>query len=193
VTNPSKTEKIQTHFQALSSLAASLNKASDELTKAVSILDEALKKLNIGLTVWVDYASRAEEAWEYDDDQIGYCKVNGKWGIALQRIWGDNQQNTSGGEGPWLFNDAPREMRLTSVDKIPEMIEALSKEAFNTTKRVQEKTCEVSELAKVVEQIASERGHLLGNIGDPEPRIKKMIKPHVGLSDLLSTDRPGSE
>jgi hypothetical protein len=183
-----KITKIQTHFQTLSNLAASLNKASDELTKAVSVLDEALKKLNIGLTVWVNYASRAVEEWEFDDDQIGYCKVNGKWGIALQRFWGDHQRDTFGGEGPWLFNDAPREMRLRSVDKIPELIEALSKEAFNTTRKIQEKTSEVTELAKVVEQIGD---GVLGNIGSPEPRVKKMIKPHVGLSDLLSTDRPG--
>lgn len=184
---------IQLHFQSLSNLATSLNKASDELTKAVSILDEALKKLNIGLTVWVDFASRAVEATEFDVDEIGYCKVNGKWGISIQRVWGDNQRDTYGGEGPWLFNDAPRELRLKSVDKIPEMIEALSKEAFSTTRKIQEKTTEVTELAKVVEQIASEQEGVLGNIRTPETRVKTPIKLHGGLSDLLSTDRPGNK
>lgn len=152
----SKIEKIQTHFQVLSSVASTLNNASDELTKAVSMLDEALKKLNIGLTVWVTFRSRAVVEPEYDDDQIGYCKVNGKWGIALRRIWGDPVQDHYGDEGAWLFNDAPRDMRLHSVDKIPELIEALGKEASDTAQKINEKTREVSELASAIERIASE-------------------------------------
>src|SRR5713101_3022462 len=96
----SKIEKIQTHFQALASVATSLNTASDELTKVVGVLDEALKKLNIGLTVWLAFRHRAVEEWEYDDDEIGYAKVNGKWGIALRRIWGDNRADHYGDEGP---------------------------------------------------------------------------------------------
>ncbi len=153
----SKVEKIQAHFQALSSVASSLNKASDELTKVVAILDEALKNLNVGLTVWVTFRSRGVEPQEYDNDQIGYCKVNGKWGIALRQIWGDYGMDYFASEGPWLFNEAPREMRLHGVDKIPEVIEALGKEAFDTTKKIHEKTQEVRELSGAIEKIASEQ------------------------------------
>jgi len=154
--NDSQVERIQSHFHALSEVAFTLNSASDELTKAVGILDEALKKLNIGLTVWVDYASRAVEPWEYHDEQIGYCKVNGKWGLSLQRVWGDNQSDHHGSDGPWLFNDAPREMRLRGVDKIPEVIERLGKEASDTAKRVEEKTKHVRELAAAITELEDE-------------------------------------
>ena len=69
----SKIEKIQTHFKALSSVAPTLNAASDELTKAVAVLDENLKKLNVGLTAWVTFRSRAVHPSmrdeEYDDDE----------------------------------------------------------------------------------------------------------------------------
>jgi hypothetical protein len=149
-----KFAKVQANFRALSSVSTSLNTASDELAKAVSVLAEALKKLNVGLTVWVTFRSRDVEEWEYDDDQIGYGKVNGKWGITLRRNWGDIRNDNSGEDGPWLFNEAPREMRLASVDKIPELIEALSREASDTTKRIQEKTQEVRELASVIEHPA---------------------------------------
>src|SRR5271156_5144664 len=110
--NDSKFEKVQTDFQALFVVASSLNSASDELTKVVGILDGALQRLNIGLSVWIDYASRAEQPDEIDEDQIGYCKVNGKWGIGLRRVWGNSQADIYDSEGPWLFNDSPREMRL---------------------------------------------------------------------------------
>jgi hypothetical protein len=151
--NEPKFAKIQTNFKALSSVAGSLNTASDELTKAVSVLDEALKKLNIGLTVWVDSIGVDLVPPEYDMQQIGYSKVNNKWGIALRRIWGDESTDQFHEEGPWLFSDAPREMRLYGVDKISALIEALSKEASTTTKKIQEKTQEVRELASAIEYL----------------------------------------
>jgi hypothetical protein len=42
------------------------------------------------------------------------------------------------------------------VDKIPELIEALSKEAFNTAQKIEEKTQKVGELASAIDQIAKD-------------------------------------
>jgi hypothetical protein len=153
----SKAEKIQTHFQTLSKTASSLNIASDGLTQTVSILNEALQKLNIGLTVWVVVRADCaeDEPYIYDHDEIGYCKVNGVWGIALQHVRGDASRDEESKDGPWLFNDAPRELRLAGVDKIPDLIEALSKEALKTTKRVQEKTNEVRAVAEAIQNITA--------------------------------------
>jgi len=151
-----KLAKIQTHFHALSAAAPALNAASDDLTKAVTVLDEALKKLNIGLSSWVNFRRRGIEEFEYDDDQIGYAKVDGKWGIALRRVWGDYNLEQYGNDGPWLFNDAPRELRLLSVDKIPDLIEALGKEATDTTKKVEEKARQVRDLATAIAEIPSD-------------------------------------
>lgn len=151
-----KISQIQTNLQTLSTVASSLNTASDELTKVVGKLDEALKKLNVGLTVWVTAWSRGVEEYEYDDDQIGYDKVNGKWGIALRHLWGNHANDHHDEEGPWLFTDAPREMRIHCVSGIPELIERLTKEASDTTKKIQEKTKEVGQLAAAIESAANE-------------------------------------
>jgi hypothetical protein len=152
-----KIAKIQTSFQALSEIAPALNTASDELTKTVSYLDEALKKLNVGLAAWVTFNARGDEnePQAYDEDQIGYSKVNGVWGIALRRIWGDPAREEYGHDGPWLFNDASREMRLQSIDKIPEVIEKLAKDALSTKKKIEEKTKEVRTLADAIVPIAN--------------------------------------
>lgn len=154
----SKVDKVQKDFQNLASIAISLNTASDGLTKVVGVLDEALKKLGVGITVWETFSDRGDEnnPERYDCDQIGYSKVGSKWGIALRHIWGHEGFNDHNEEGPWQFNDAPREMRLRSVDKIADVIESLAKRAVETTKKIQEKTEELSELADVVSKIANE-------------------------------------
>jgi prefoldin subunit 5 len=183
----SKIAKIQAHFQTLSTVAPTLNSASDELNRCVASLDESLKKLNAGLTVWVSFRSRGVEEDEYDDDQIGYAKVDGKWGIAIRHIWGNYATEKFGDEGPWFFNDASRDLRLLAVDQLPELIEALGEEASKVTKRVQEKTKQVHELATAIEQVAKppQQGVSFGraaldaaknNLKTPEGKIVEAAK-----------------
>lgn len=154
--NP-KIAKVQTRFRELSNLATSLNAASDEFTKIVGTLDEALKKLNVGLTVWLSFRFRGDdnEPQIFDQDQIGYAKVSATWGIVLRRIWGDEERDIYHEDGPWLFKDAPRELRLAAADKIPELIEALAKAASTTTKEVLEKTQQVRELAAAIDEVSN--------------------------------------
>jgi hypothetical protein len=146
-----------TNFETLSTVASSLNTASDELTKVVAVLDEALKKLNIGLTVWVPFRFREDpDSPEcYDRDEIGYTKVQGTWGLALHRIWGDHVRDDHYEDGPWPFKDAPRELRIECLDEIAGVIEELAKSAIVTTKKVQDKTKQVRELAAAIGQVAN--------------------------------------
>jgi len=155
----SKINEVQKQFQALSAVASSLNTASDILTQVVAMLDESLKKLNVGIVAWVTFCWRVDEngdPHDFDKDQIGYCKIRGMWGIALRRIWGNTISDDFNSEGPWLFNDAPRDMRIAGVDKIPKLIQELCEQATETTRMVVEKTLQVRELADAIEQIAKQ-------------------------------------
>jgi hypothetical protein len=180
-----KITKALAHFENLSTVASTLNAASDELTKVVAALDEALKKLNIGLTVWMSFRYRGDpdSTGEYDTDQIGYAKVQSSWGLALRRIWGNESFDAHNEDGPWHFSDAPREMRIAAVDRIPEFIEALSKEASDTTRRVQEKTKQVRELAVAIGQMASPSKPAKG-LGGLKTLQENLAKPTMKLSDL---------
>jgi cell division septum initiation protein DivIVA len=171
-----KFEKIQSHFQTLSNIASSLNAASDELTSSVKILSDSLKKLNVGLTVWVVFRTRIDDVPHlYDHDEIGYCKVGGEWGIALRSVNGNLARDEHNTESLYLFNDAPREMRLAAVDRLPALIEALAKEAFNTTKRVQQKAQQVRELAQAISNASVAE----------QPTPTQNVKPISGLRELL--------
>lgn len=205
MTASDKIDRVQTHFQVLSKTASSLNAASDELTSSVSVLSESLKKLNVGLTVWVMFRSRdfEEEPDRYDIDQIGYTKVNGVWGIAIQSVFGDERRDEESVAGLWLFNDAPREMRLAAVDKLPELIEELAKAAFNTTKRVQEKAQQVRELANAISNASvTEQPVPTQNVkpisGVRELLEKKVLTPHEQakaerIANLLVTKKDGGK
>lgn len=184
----SKVEKIAVNFRELSFVASTLNSASDELTTVVAVLDEALRTLNIGITAWTTFKSyMPDSASDVDDEQVGYCKVNGKWGIAIQRVWGDYNRGDFETEGPWLFSDAPREMRLNSVDKIPELIGALSQRASETAKKIQDKTQEVRELAGVIDQITK-----LHKAGLPQPP-PPLVSPKSRASETPSPYMPNPD
>jgi hypothetical protein len=197
----SKIDKIAVNFRELSSVASTLNSASDELTKVVTVLDEALRSLNIGITAWTTFTSyTTDSAEDFDHEQIGYCKLNGKWGIAIQRVWGDYNRGEAETEGPWHFGEAPREMRLNSVDKIPELIDALGQRASETAKKIQEKTQEVRELAGIIGQIADAAKHAtkapppyvkLQNPSAQPPPYQKA--PNPTLADMRAPNSPPLE
>ena len=127
-------------FHELSAAAAYLNKATDELKETIEALDASVAALNIGLVVWVlvEQYLDPEVEGRHEAEQIGYAKVNGNWCIALRRIIGDDY-----GPGEvreiWAFNDAPRDLRLRAVEKLPNLIETLAKTAIETAEAVNKK------------------------------------------------------
>lgn len=202
MTNEAKISKIQTNFKALSEVASSLNEVSDKLTKTVALLDESLKKLNIGLTVWVNFRYRGDDGPYYNADQIGYTKVGGAWGIALRHIWGDESIDDHNEDGPWLFNDGSRELRLNSVDKLPEVIEELAKEALATKKKIEEKTQEVLGLAAAISPVADapKAGKPTSLQTDATMRLSELAGPIFGtlppppppLAGVASAQKPAT-
>jgi hypothetical protein len=153
----SPTSRVQSSYQKLSAAAATLNKASDELGTVVAELDAALKALNLGITSWLAFRSWGDALGiESGKDHIGYDRIGGKWGIAIRRT---SFHSYSGEEScdEWLFNDAPRALRLLAVDKIPELLEKLTKDVEDATRRIDEKVMESQELAKAINAVAKVR------------------------------------
>ena len=91
----------------------------------------------------------------------------------MRRIWEDQKNYTGGGDGPWHFNDAPREMRLRAIDSIPKLFQALEKNALDTAKRVQEKTNKARKIVKAMQAV-------------PEPK-KISLKEVAGGPKLPAT------
>jgi hypothetical protein len=141
-------------LEQLSKTAISLNKASDRLNQAINQLNEALKKLNLGISSWVSFYVYEEGPFS-DVHQIGYARVNGKWGIAIKKTFED--LSLSEGEQldvtEWQFCEAPREMRIAAITYLSQVVEQLNKDAEKTTELIKEKTSVAEQLAAAVEAI----------------------------------------
>jgi hypothetical protein len=146
-------ERVQSCYVQLSSVASDLNTVSDELGKSIAEIDSALKKLNLGVSVWIN-VSDWDDSRDYFMEQLGYAKVDGKWGIALRTVEGNYNWPDQDVIEQWLFSDAPRKLRLSAIEKLPEMLKKLSEEAVETTKKIKSRLREAKEVAAAVKGAA---------------------------------------
>jgi hypothetical protein len=167
-------ERVGASYQQLSSVASDLNKISDELGKSIAEIDSALKKLNLGVEVWVMISSQSgrpeENDFTYYIESVGYAKVDGSWGIALKTESGDERFDESTTR-QWLFNEGPRTLRLASIGRLPDLLDALSQEAVRTTALIKSRLTEVQLVA----------GAVVGAAKPPAPVAKVPTSPFAAL------------
>lgn len=156
-----KSSSSRVTFQDLSKVASELNSASDELRESVSTLDKALKRLNVGIPVWVTFQKNTDDA-QYWIDRIGYAKLpDGTWGIAICSVHGSEHRDEEVLDAIWPFNEAPRELRLASVEMLANLIQGIKLAAEQMTGRVKKKVAEVRRLAAEIglwEKFDNQRG-----------------------------------
>jgi hypothetical protein len=146
--------RVQMSFQQLSTAASTLNAISDQLGKVVSRLDSSFQKLNIGVSGWVRFHnSHSGDGMQFWFDEVGYDKVNGKWGLAIRSASGHEAMDEYSSYEEWLFNDAPRALRIDAVDKIPELFEKLTNEVTASTRSVDKKLKQLEEFASAVSAV----------------------------------------
>jgi hypothetical protein len=148
--------RISASYKQLTAAATELNAVSDELGKFVTALDVALRKLNLGIATWLRLESREDGSGNYIKRDLGYAKVGSKWGIALRTMSGNHNALEESNVEEWLFNDAPRALRIESVEKLPDLFESLVKEADAATKQIKTKTHHAQALATALNEQANE-------------------------------------
>ncbi len=150
------TERVQASFTQLSSAAKDLNKASNELGQAITAIDNVLQRLNLGVPTWVKIHGGEDPytGMGYWSRDVGYAKVGNKWGIALRTVEGDRNFPDEEQCESWLFNDAPRWLRIEGIEKIPDLLEALIKNTEETTQRIKSKIDQANQLAGAIAEAA---------------------------------------
>jgi len=152
-------------FDRLTSIASTLNKGTDELTKIVGVLDDALQRLNVGIPVWVQVVKWGSDdnRSEYECENVGYSKINGYWCIGINRTTGDEDSPyPEEVREVWPFNDAPRDLRLRAVEKFPELLDQLAKSAAQVADVVNKKLAETKAFAAAIGLLPTEDSGVRG-------------------------------
>jgi len=166
---------VTVSFSKLTTMATGLNAVSDELGKSVAQVDSALKNLNIGIPVWVPIKSwdgGEMDDYEYWSEDIGYSKINGKWGISIRRVEGNHRNPDRETTEAWLFGDAPRALRLEAIDRIPDLLEKMTDQAAFAIQKIHSKLADVQAVAAAVTpKPSAKKRTLLQAIGESQVAV----------------------
>jgi hypothetical protein len=146
------TGKADAALKQLSSSAQSLNRVSDELSAYLKQIETSLASYRLGIHAWVDLSKKPiyEDGGAYIDTAIGrlgYDKLKGKWAL-LVASWIEGAPDET--HNVQLLRDAPREIRIEAVDKLPNLLEELSRQAAKTTDKAERSLATARDLAKAL-------------------------------------------
>ena len=154
--------RVEKSFRQLASAAEALNTASEDLSKVIRRLDASLKKLALGVSAWVPVSGTSDET-QYWTVELGYAKVDSKWGLALREVTGYHLDADDESEEVWAYNEAPRTQRAEAVEKIPDLLEKLLRHTQETTREFTEKIEQANDFTTVVAELTP-------NIPPPVPQ-----------------------
>src|SRR5712692_8552214 len=141
--------KAEAALKQLASLSKSLNEASDQLNRQIAEIESALNTYKLGISAWVELKREQEQTPGGDGkfyelthvEDFGYGKHNGKWGLLVSSYYEEFIDPAVPQTIETAFlRDASREIRLAAVEKVPDLLSALSGEAAKITDEVLKKT-----------------------------------------------------
>ena len=148
-------ERLSVAYKRLSTSAAALNEASDAMTKHISVAEGVLQNLNLGIEAWEQIRGHDDpQTGDYWNEKVGFVKVRGSWRIALRTTRGNHHIDQETVE-VWPFGEAPRSLRISAVDQLPDLIEKLVAVVEKTTRKMEQKTPQVASIAKILSQVSA--------------------------------------
>lgn len=144
-------------LQDLAALSKSLNEASDALSKQIAQVEGALNELKLGVSAWVTitrYETDAELKVNGKPETVtkveylGYGKYQGKWAL----LYCTSLEEYPEYETNVPLREAPRMERLSAVDKLPSLVEAIQAKAKEVAHAALTKATEVSALASALQK-----------------------------------------
>jgi hypothetical protein len=135
-------------LDALTETSKKINAATKLLNGAVDQFNDALKRLNLGVPVWVHVSSAEPTNNICEVEELGYAKVKGTWGVSIRLI--------VEGLGPepdvteWHFADAPRDMRIRAAKCFATLLKGLNDESLKVAARMEEDAAEVEEMSSSI-------------------------------------------
>jgi hypothetical protein len=140
-------DRVVAAFMQLAKSSQTLNDEVAEWTKHVSIVNESLRKLGVGVSAWHVVSQGGDDENSHWRREIGFTKLEDEWCIALKKTSWDDRWPEEGSEEIWPFEDAPRWFMLDAGGKIPDLLETLVKRTDETTVKVTKRKEEAATMA----------------------------------------------
>lgn len=135
---------ISAFHEELSAASSEIAAASQELNVPVTAVENYLSSLNIHVPAWVKVKGWSTDQGGFWLRELGYDYVDGGWHIAIRESDGDEDDPERQTVRTWSFNRSPRKSRISAIDKLPELIQDVAKEAVKTARRLREKAAEAN-------------------------------------------------
>jgi len=165
-----KVDRVRKLIEQFPAAASNLNNATDKLGKSVGRIEAVLKKYSLGVPTWVTFNGSPDTTPSYYHEDLGYTKISGKWGIAIRTVSGDLRSDEGDRVECYLFNDAPRLLRVLAISKIPDLLAALLESAAAMSKDLTDKAAEVDALASAIDGTT-----------DPPPKASAAVTKLAGI------------
>ena len=136
---------------SLAATAANLNNVSKELTQLVERLNGALQRLNLGVTAWVELNGYSDNSTTWSEE-LGYSRIGREWGLALRNTKHDHHLDEFEVLDGWPFNEAPRELRVRAIGKIPQLLKKLDQVANGIVEEISESIDVTVPIVKLIEE-----------------------------------------
>jgi len=147
---------ITAAFERLAPLAARLNEESDTLNDLIEEVEAKIRKLNVGLTVWLERPlARVDEPptngqWgelqHHSEVQLGVAKIRGRWKLVIRRQHVELGLYQGDPDCPWTKRydigelepllEAPRDYRVEAVRVLPELLAQLADRAESAVRTI---------------------------------------------------------
>jgi len=148
--------QIKSSLKELASVSQSLNRLSDEISEQLAEIEKSINRYNLGITAWANLrTTQMEEAGSFPlsrIDELRYTKLEGKWGLVWASYVAEDPENT------WetkFLRESPREIRLLSVEKLPELLSMLAHKASELSSDAMERLREIKKLAAAISEQSS--------------------------------------
>jgi len=127
-------------FSSLENKSKIINQHSDELSEALTAINNKLNALNLGIEVIDGPPLEIIEETDKRDTRtlLGYGKLYGKWGLLVTTKSFRKTTNPYSGQEQWVVAttgdtdfllSSPRHLRIEAIDCMERLVELLEKEA----------------------------------------------------------------
>jgi hypothetical protein len=122
-------KKVRKAIDSLREISPHLNDATTAANQVVERVEQFLnEECSIGIPCWIladkvkgDEGPAEQHIW------LGYDRVNGKFRIAVEHLVQHGGRQDNLGPQPWA--SCPRDVKLTTLPKLPRLLEEIAEEA----------------------------------------------------------------